>query len=193
LRQIGPRNERAGGAWFFRIASLAALIGVIAAIVFFIRRGNLGAASLLLFLSPAVAVALSWNWTGSLFAPFEWAKRYVDGVEGEHRHEWYAFKGHRIRVMLDEDGAPWFSVKEIAFVLAIKVDKQTFRHYGPHEYGIPESASESYLSEAGLRRMIKYSSHPDAGALGIWLEREVVRVLTRQTEMQATARPKPDK
>ena len=168
--------------WFFRIASLVAIFAVIAGISLLLRRGDTVFAILLILTTPLFAVALAWCWTGSLFAPFEWAKRYVEGAEGDHRHEWYAFRGQRVRVFLDENQQPWFALDEIAFILALQVDEKTFRHYGPREYGIPESATESYLSESGLRRLIKYSAHPDAGALGIWLEREVLRVLGNRKE-----------
>jgi hypothetical protein len=186
LKPFKSNDERTARTRFFRIASLIALIALIVAIGLAVRNGNTSLAALLVFMSPAFAVAFSWNWTGSLFAPFEWAKNYVQGVEGDHRHEWYAFKGQRVRVFLDERQEPWFAVYEIAFILALEDGEKTFRHYGPHEYGIPASASERCLSEGGLRRLIKYSAHPEAGALGIWLEREVLRVLRRKKEVQAT-------
>ena len=67
------------------------------------------------------------------------------------------------------------------------VDEQTFRHYGSAEIGIPIAASEKCLSESGLRRLIKYSSHPDARALGLWLERDVLRVLKNRFEREKPA------
>ena len=175
-------DERTGRVWFFRIASLVAIFALIAAIGLFVRRGDSVPAILLLLTAPVFAVVLSWSWSGSLFTSLGWAKRYIEGVEGDHRHEWYSFKGQRVRVFLDKRQQPWFALDEIAFILALQVDEKTFRHYGPREYGIPESATESYLSESGLRRLIKYSAHPDAGALGIWLEREVLRVLGNRKE-----------
>lgn len=185
LKPFKVDDERTGRTWFFRIASIVAILAVIAAIGMFFRKGNATPAVLLLFTAPLLAVLFSWSWTGSLFAPFEWAKRYVQGVEGDHRHEWYAFRGQRVRVFLDEKQQPWFALDEIAYILALKVEKATFQNYGPREYGTPESASESCLSEIGLRRLIKYSAHPDAGALGLWLEREVLRGLGRRKKFQA--------
>ena len=187
MKPFKLNDGRTARVWFFRIASLVAVFALIAAIGLFVRKGDSGPAIFLLFMAPVVAVVLSWSWTGSLFTPLEWAKHYIEGVEGDHRHEWYAFKGQRVRVFLDEKQRPWFALNEIAFILALeKGYEKTFRHYGPHEYGIPESASESCLSESGLRRLIKYSAHPEAGALGIWIEREVLRVLRRRKQIQAT-------
>lgn len=178
-------DERSGRIWFFRIASLVAIFAVVAAIDGFLRKGDSFHATVLVATVPVLAFVFSLSWTGSLFSSFEWAKRYIQGAEGDHRHEWYSFKGQRVRVFLDEMQRPWFAVNEIAFILGLKVERDTFRHYGPHEYGIPDAAAESCLSESGLRRLIKYSAHPDAGALGIWLEREVLRVLKGRTERQA--------
>lgn len=185
MNRFKGNDERTGRAWFFRVASLLAFFGLIAAIVLAVRRGYTTAAVFLILTAPAFAVALSWNWTGLLFAPFEWAKRYIDGAEGDHRHEWYGFKGQRVRVFLDAEQQPWFAVNEIAFLLGIDDPKTTFRSYAPHEYATPESASERCLSEAGLRRLIKYSAHPDAVALGVWLERDVLRMLRNRKEREA--------
>jgi hypothetical protein len=173
-------EERAGLKWVLRIAALAATLALFAGIGMFIRKGNVVGASVLVFATPVFAVALSWFWTGSLFATFEWAKRHVQGVEGAHRHEWYAFRGQRVRVFIDEQRRPWFALNEIAFLLGLAADGDGFRQYSPDEIGTPESASETYLSESGLRRAIKYSTHPAAPALDVWLERDVLRMLRKR-------------
>ncbi len=174
-----------GRVWFLRIAVLAAMVALIAAIGVFIRRGEALFAILLLVAAPFVAMAFSLVWTRSLFTSLERAKSYVEGAEGAHRHEWYAFKGQRVRVFLDAAQQPWFALNDIAFILVLEAEERAFRNYGPREYGVPESASEACLSERGLRRLIKYSAHPDAGALGIWLEREVLRMLRNRRQGRA--------
>ncbi len=191
MREFKVNEERTGLAWFLRMVSLAAIIAVVVAIGFALHKGNATLAIFLLIATAGLAVFFSWNWTGSLFAPFEWARRYVQGVEGDHRHEWYSFKGQRVRVLLDATGQPWFALNEITHILDLGAEQGMFRHYGPHEYGVPESASEPYLSESGLWRLIKYSAHPDADALGLWLEREVLRVLRRKAEILAADGSKP--
>ena len=185
MRPFKIDAEPTGRVWFMRIASLAAIFAVLAAIGFFLTRGDALIGIFLLATVPFLAALFSWVWTGSLFTSLEWATRYIQGVEGDHRHEWYSFKSQRVRVFLDEMQRPWFPVSEIAFILDLKVERDTFRHYGTDEYGTPESASERCLSESGLRRLIKYSAHPDAGALGNWLEREVLRMLRNRNERQA--------
>lgn len=186
LKPFKSDDERAIRTWVFRIVSVVAIFAVIAGISMFLRKGDVLHATMLIATVPVLAFVLSRSWTGFLFTLLERAKRYVEGADGGHRHEWYAFKGQRVRVFLDKTQRPWFALNEIAFILAVKEEENPFRHYGSHEYGIPESASEYCLSEAGLRRLIKYSPHPDAGALGNWLEREVLRVLRNRKEIQST-------
>lgn len=171
--------------WFLRVTSLIGLIAAMIGIGIFFRRGDAASANLLIFAAVGCTVLCVWSWIGAILTPFEKAKRYVEGVEGDHRHEWYSFRGQRVRVFLDADQQPWFALNEIAFILAVKMDDKAFRHYGPHELGIPATASESCLSESGLRHLIKYSPHPDAGALGLWLEREVLRLLDRRYGREA--------
>ena len=185
MRNLQINEERGGLLWLIRIGTLLAIAAVVVAIGVYVQKGDVLTASFLLAAAAFLAGVFAWSWTGFLFTSLEWAKRYVQGAEGEHRHEWYAFKSQRVRVFLDETDRPWFALNEIAFILDLKDQKQAFRHYGPQEYGTPASASEVCLSESGLRRLIKYSTHPDAGALGNWLEREVLRMLKNRKERQA--------
>jgi hypothetical protein len=174
---LGIDDEHPGRTWFFRIASVAALAGVVIAIGVCVHKGQAFPAAMLVIAVVPIAVLFAWSWTGSLFGSLSMAKRYVEGVEGSQRHEWHAFKGQRVRVFLDEKGRPWFALNEIAFILTPDVNDKALRHFGPREIGIPAAASEKCLSEAGLRRLIKHSKHIDAGALGLWLERDVLRML----------------
>src|SRR4051812_35863653 len=97
---FGVDEERPFRKWFFRAASAGGLVAVIAAIGVFIGKGNSAVAGALLFVGLAFAILFSWSWTGSLFSSLEGAKRYVEGVEGDGRHEWYAFRGQRVRAFL---------------------------------------------------------------------------------------------
>jgi hypothetical protein len=176
-------DERPGRTWFFRILSLVGIAMVFVGIDYFLRKGQTLPALFMLAGVPVFAVMFSRSWTGALFTALERSQRYVQGAEGDHRHEWYAFRGQRVRVLIDDQRRPWFAANEIVFLLQLGDEKQAFRHYGPQEYGIPESQSEGYVSEAGLRRLIRYSKHPDAGALGIWLERDVLRMLRNRKQI----------
>ena len=115
------------------------------------------------------------------FAGIAAARRKVQGVEHGGRHEWHAFRGQRVRVFLDEYGAPWFSAREIAAILEVKNPAEALLPYGRNEAAEPAFAKgERCLSESGLRRMIRHSRHPEAPALGLWLEREVLFTLGRR-------------
>jgi len=186
-------DERPVLTWVFRIASVLAIVAVLAAISLLDRKRDALYAIMLVATVPLLAFLLSRVWTGWLFTSLARAKSYVEGAEGGHRHEWYSFKGQRVRVFLDKMQRPWFAVNDVAFILDIKDEKSAFRRYGPREYGIPESASEHCISELGLRRLIKYSAHPDAGALGIWLEREVLRMLRNSKERKAESGTRQDR
>src|SRR5258706_12100062 len=87
--------------WFLRIASLIGVIAAIVAIGVFVRKGDTFSAGLLIFAAVACSILFARSWTGALFDSLEAAKHHVQGVEGDHRHEWYAFKGQRVRVFLD--------------------------------------------------------------------------------------------
>lgn len=170
-------ESRGGRRWFLRIVSILGIVAVFAGIGWAMRKGDTFTAGILVFVAAALAFLVSWSWTGALFGLIGRATRYVEGVEGEGRHEWYAFKSLRVRVFLDENRQPWFALSDIAHILSMKPGDATFESYGPRELAVPESASEPYLSERGLRRLVKYSRHRDAGALGAWIERDVLRVL----------------
>lgn len=169
------------GTWFLRIASIAGTIAAFVAIGVSMRGGDTLSAGKLVSVAAGCGILVAWSWRNAFLAPLEHAKRYIEGVEGDHRHEWYAFKGRRVRVVLDGRQQPWFVVQDIAFILDFKADEEAFRHYRPHEFGLRDPAGERCLSETGLRRLIKYSGHRDAGALGLWLEREVLRVLDKRS------------
>ena len=161
---------------FLRIASLAGIIAALVAVGGFIREGDTQNASPMLIVAVFFAILFAWSLRAVYLVPFEWARRYIQGVEGDHRHEWHSFRGWRVRAFAGADGDPWFPIAEIAPILELKVDSATFRNYGPGELGSPESAPGKYLSVSGLRRLVKYSSHRDAPALGLWLDREVLKV-----------------
>src|SRR5438105_4106124 len=113
---------RAALTWLLRIASLIGTVAALVAIGMFVRKGDTQSAGFLVFAVVACTILCARSWTGSLFTLIQAAKRHVEGVEGDHRHEWYAFRGQRVRVFLDANQEPWFALNEIAFILSIQVD-----------------------------------------------------------------------
>ena len=161
---------------FLRIASLAGIVASFVAIGVFVRAKDSHSASLFVFVAAGFGILFAWSLRGAYLAPFEWARRFVQGVEGDHLHEWYTFKGLRVRVFRDAGGNPWMALEDIAPILEVDAAEAGLRRYGPEELGTPDSAPGDCLSADGLRRLVKHSRHRDAGALGLWLDREVLKV-----------------
>ena len=176
MKRLLLNEERPWRVWGLRIASLLAVIGLVAA------AGKILPPAAVVFIAVPVGFFVSWMWKDMLFAPFQWARAKIEGAEGDHRHEWYNYRGQRVRVFFDELHAPWFAAKDICGILGLGRRDDPFRHFGAKEYAVPESAGEPCLSEAGLRRLIKYSKHPDAVGLGPWLDREVLQMIARRRE-----------
>jgi hypothetical protein len=162
------------------------IVAVILGGAFLVWAGmNVAANAFLLFPIAGVVIGLVWaldvpQW---LFSGIDAARHKVAGVEHAGRHEWYAFKGHRVRVFLSDTSAPWFPVKEIAHLLDLKEPERVLRHFGVSEAATPPfSGGERCLSEAGLRRLLAHTQHPDTGPLKLWLEREVLFPLSRRKD-----------
>ena len=93
---FGVDDDSKARKWFFRIASIAGLVAAFVAIGLFVKKGQSFAAGMTIMLVVPLAVVFAWSWTGSIFGTLGRAKSYVEGVEGDQRHEWYAFKGQRV-------------------------------------------------------------------------------------------------
>ena len=116
-----------------------------------------------------------------LFSGVHAARKKVQGVEHAGRHDWYGFHGSTIRVFFDERRNPWMAAKEIAHILAVGDVPGAFRGYRASEFAKQPFANDEYcLSEAGLRRLLKQSTHPEAHAMLLWLERDVLFPLQRR-------------
>ena len=154
--------------WIVR--AVAAILGGL--LVFWAGR-HLTQNPFLLFPIAGVAIVLVYLFDAPqiFFTAIDAARHKVQGVEHAGRHEWYGFRGRRVRVFLDESGAPWFAANEIGLILGVKDAAEAVEP--------PFAGGERCLSEAALRRMIAHSHHPDASALKIWLEREVLFPLQR--------------
>lgn len=121
-----------------------------------------------------------------LFWGFDAARAKVQGVEHDGRHDWYGFKGVTLRVFCDESGEPWVAAKEIARVLEIDDVAATLSNFGSGEFARQSFAKdEACLSERGMRRLLKYSRHREAGALLLCFEREILMPLRRRREQSS--------
>jgi len=168
-----------------RLMRVAAVAGSV--IVVYLGFTTLGAFGLFAMAGAVIVLVYAFDVPEMLFAGFYKARRKVQGVEHAGRHDWYGFHGSTIRVFFDEQHKPWLAAKEIAHILAAGSVPEAFRGYRPAEFGKPAFANEEYcVSEAGLRRLLKGSQHPEAHAMLLWLERDVLFPLQEREN-----RPKP--
>ena len=168
-----------------RLMRVAAVVGSV--IVVYLGFTTLGAFGLFPMAGAVIALVYAFDVPEILFAGFYKARRKVQGVEHAGRHDWYGFHGSTIRVFFDERRKPWLAAKEIAHILAAGSVPEAFRGYRSAEFGKLPFANEEYcLSESGLRRLLQSSQHPEAHAMLLWLERDVLFPLHEREN-----RPKP--
>lgn len=176
-------DERASSKWLGRAAAVAAC-----GIVVYFAVSHLWPFGLFAVAGAAIVLVYVFDVPQLLFSALEGARRRVRGVEHNGRHDWYGFQGTTIRVFFDDRRRPWLAVKEIAHILRIEDVADAFRHYRAAEFAQQPFAKDEYcLSEAGLRRLLKYSRHPDAHAFLLWFEREVLIPLRRRQEQSSAS------
>lgn len=180
-------DERASRKWLGRAAAVAAC-----GIVVYFAVSRFWPFGLFAVAGAAIVLVYVFDVPQLLFSALEGARRRVQGVEHNGRHDWYGFQGNTIRVFFDDRRRPWMAVKEIAHIIQVEDVADAFRHYRPAEFAKQPFAKDEYcLSEAGLRHLLKYSRHRDAHAFLLWFEREVLMPLRRRQEQSsAPAIPK---
>jgi hypothetical protein len=163
---------------------VAAIVGSV--IVIYWGFATLGAFGLFTMAGAIIVLVYAFDVPEILFFGFYKARRKVQGVEHAGRHDWYGFHGTTIRVFFDERRKPWMAAKEIAHILATGDVPEAFRGYRSSEFAQQPFANDEYcLSEAGLRRLLKDSQHPEAHPMLLWLERDVLFPL-RERQTRAT-------
>jgi len=156
-----------------RLFRVAAVVGSL--VVLYLSFTLLGAFGLFAMAGCVIVLVYAFDVPEVLFFGMHKARKKVQGVEHAGRHDWYGFHGTNIRVFFDDQRKPWLAAKEIAHILAAGAIPEAFRGYRSAEFGRQPFANEEYcLSEAGLRRLLKGSQHPDAHPMLLWLERDVL-------------------
>jgi hypothetical protein len=167
-----------------RLMRIAAIVGSV--IVIYWGFATLGAFGLFTMAGAIIVLVYAFDVPEILFFGFYKARRKVQGVEHAGRHDWYGFHGTTIRVFFDDRRKPWMAAKEIAHILATGDVPEAFRGYRSSEFAQQPFANDEYcLSEAGLRRLLKGSQHPEAHPMLLWLERDVLFPL-REQQTRAT-------
>ena len=160
---------------------VATVVGCV--LVVYLAVVSIGAFALFAVAGAVIVLVYVFDVPQLLFSGVHAARKKVQGVEHAGRHDWYGFHGSTIRVFFDERRNPWMAAKEIAHILAIGDVPEAFRGYRASEFAKQSFAKDEYcLSESGLRRLLKQSQHPEAHAMLLWLEREVLFPLQRREE-----------
>ncbi len=123
-------------------------------------------------------VELGANW-------FNWARR-------EPYKKWqgnyYEFANVQIRIF-ERDGAThqklWFAVADILKVLGEKPSKKLELVYGPAEYRVFAEENLAAFSEEGVKKCLTASRHPQAIAMRLWIEREVIKPHRKKLDIAA--------
>jgi len=153
------------------------------ALVVYLAVVSIGAFALFAVAGAVIVLVYVFDVPQLLFSGYYAAKKKVQGVEHAGRHDWYGFHGSTIRVFFDDRRNPWIAATEVAHLLAVGDVPGAFRGYRASEFArLPFAKDEYGLSEAGLRRLLKSSQHPEAHAMLLWLEREVLFPLQRREE-----------
>ncbi len=123
-------------------------------------------------------VELGANW-------FNWARREpYEKWQGNY----YEFAHVQIRVFA-RGGATqqklWFAVADILKVLGEKPSKKLELIYSPAEYGVFPEENVAAFSEEGVKKCLAASRHPQAIALRLWIEREVIKPHRKKLEIAA--------
>jgi hypothetical protein len=167
-----------------RLMRIAAVVGSVVAV--YLAVSVLGAFGLFVIAGAVIVLVYAFDVPEVLFSGYYAAKKKVQGVEHAGRHDWYSFHGTTIRVFFDDRHKPWLATKEIAHILSLGSVPEAFRGYRTAEFGKQPFAGDEYcVSEAGLRRLLKASQHPEAHPMLLWLERDVLFPL-RERENRTT-------
>ena len=162
-----------------RFLRIATVVGCV--LVVYLAIVTIGAFALFAVAGAILVLVYVFDVPQLLFSGVHAARKKVQGVEHAGRHDWYGFHGSTIRVFFDERRNPWMAAKEIAHILAVGDVPGAFRGYRTSEFAKQPFANDEYcLSEAGLRRLLKQSTHPEAHSMLLWLERDVLFPLQRR-------------
>jgi len=121
-------------------------------------------------------VELGANW-------FNWARREpYEKWQGNY----YEFANVQIRIF-GRDGATqqklWFAVPDILKVLGEKPSRKLELIYGPAEYWVFPEENVAAFSEKGVKKCLAASRHPQANAMRLWIEREVIKPHRKKLEI----------
>lgn len=107
----------------------------------------------------------------------------------------FAFSGQQVRVVLGEDGSPWFVAADVCGVLGYQHTGSALRSLREGQKGVrrmhtPGGAQDvTVLSESGLYRLTMRSDRPEADAFQDWVTDDVLPAIRKTGSYAAPAVP----
>jgi prophage antirepressor-like protein len=104
-------------------------------------------------------------------------------VEDKNQAVPYLFKP--VRVVVGQDGEPWFVARDVCAVLGVKNTSQAVASLDPDERGICNTYTPSgpqemlIISESGLYQLVFTSRKPEAKEFTRWVKREVLPAIAK--------------
>ena len=98
----------------------------------------------------------------------------------------FAFSNHKVRVILDDHGTPWFVAKEVCKILEIRNSRDACSTLDEDEKDVGKgdtlggTQEVTLISESGLYTLILRSNKPNAKKFRKWVTSDVLPAL-RQT------------
>ena len=95
----------------------------------------------------------------------------------------YDFHGNNVRILTDQDNAPWFIAKDVCDVLEIRtdtikaiLDEDEYSTINPNSIGVAQNGGRAPLivSESGFYKLVMRSRKPVAKEFQRWVTRDVL-------------------
>ena len=104
----------------------------------------------------------------------------------------FAFEGHAFRVVIDDDGTPWFNANDVCEVLEFGNPRQALdSHVDPDDVqkldtidSLGRAQPTNHLNESGVYGLIFGSPRPEAKRVKRWVTREVLPAIRKTGRYQ---------
>lgn len=145
-------------------------------------NAGLGLAVAVVLSSPFVGVALAPLVASLLGASFRAVKEvaYRD-IQGNY----FAYKGHRVRIQEDLTGSRWVRVRDIRDFVPDFPREQVLVRIAPDAIARPEGERELYFQAASLEQYLARNRADATIRFRIWLQREVLAPAERASQRAA--------
>lgn len=163
----------------YRLTAIAAGSCLAFALVLGMVSSLLDAFSFRWVLPASVILGIFTAWMCTTFFGIASLERLAAHVAHGGRH--YYFEAQEIQVRIDVANEVWLRFDDVR--ACIGGDPRALRHFSEQEVStIDGEGRASYLSFAGVRRLLRTSRHHDAVKFSQWFEREMVNPMMNRRE-----------